>query len=102
MDGATAGWIGGIAGSVIGVAGGAVGTYFSIARARGEAARAFMIRCAIVVWIVGLAFVAGVLLLPSPWRFLIWLPYGVVLPLGIIHINRRLAALEDNDGTPQV
>ncbi len=94
MDGSTVGLIGGIVGSVIGVAGGAVGTYFSISRAKGDSARAFMIKSSVVVWLLVSAFVAAVVLLPTPWKHLIWVPYGVMLPLGIRYSNKRLAELE--------
>lgn len=94
MDGVTGGMIGGIIGGVLGVMGGAVGTYFSISRAKGGAARAFMIKISVVCWIVVSAFVAATLLLPAPWKYLIWLPYGLALPLGIRYINKRLAELQ--------
>ena len=29
------------------------------------------------------------LVLPSPWRWLLWIPYGILLPTGIIFGNRR-------------
>jgi len=99
MDGATVGMIGGIAGGVLGVVGGAVGTYFSISRAKGDAARAFMIKISVVGWIVVSVFVAAVLLLPPPWKHLVWVPYGLFLPLGIGYVNKRLAGLESKDGT---
>ncbi len=35
----------------------------------------------IIGWIVGLTFLALLLLLPSPWRFFLWLPYGILLYL---------------------
>jgi len=99
MDGATVGMIGGIAGGVLGVMGGAVGTYFSISRAKGDAARAFMIKSSVVGWIVVSVFVAAILLLPPPWKHLVWVPYGLFLPLGIGYVNKRLAKLESKDGS---
>jgi hypothetical protein len=94
MDGSTLGWIGGISGGVLGLAGGVIGSYFSITRARGDAARAFMVKCVVIGWIAGFVFLAALLLLPSPWRYLVWLPYGVVFPLSLRMMNLRLAALE--------
>ena len=99
MDGATVGMIGGIAGGVLGVMGGAVGTYFGISRAKGDAARAFMIKVSVVGWIVVSVFVAAILLLPPPWKHLVWVPYGLFLPFGIGYVNKRLAKLESKEGT---
>jgi len=46
------GWIGGIGGGLIGLAGGVVGTYYSIRNTRGPLERAFVIRSAVVCWII--------------------------------------------------
>lgn len=80
-----AGLVGGIVGAVIGILGGAVGTFFSIKNTE----RRFMIWVAIVAWIAVSAFVAGLLLLPRPYNFLLWIPYAIALPLGILWCNRR-------------
>jgi|SRR5437016_3997141 len=83
------GIIGGILGGAIGLLGGALGTYFSIKNTAGSRERAFMIRVAIATWILVTAFIAGLMLLPKPFNFLLWIPYGVALPLGILWCNRR-------------
>lgn len=84
-----AGLIGGIGGAAIGILGGLVGTYFSIKNTTGPHERGFMIRVAIVAWVVVSAFVAGLLFLPRPYNFLLWIPYGIALPFGILWCNRR-------------
>lgn len=81
--------VGGIVGSFLGIAGGAVGTYFSIKNTAGPRERAFMIRAAAVAWVAIAVFLLGLLLLPTPWTWLLWLPYGIVLPLSIRWGNRR-------------
>ena len=81
------GLIGGIAGGVIGLIGGLVGTCASIRNTSGPRERAFTVKASIIGWIAGLIFLA-LLLLPSPWRFFLWLPYGILLPLGIIKWNK--------------
>jgi len=81
------GWIGGIAGCAIGIAGGAIGTYFSIKNTNGPRERAFMVKSAAVAWIVGIVFIALLLLWSSPYRWLLWIPYGIFLPLGIRYGN---------------
>ncbi|HWN83071.1 MAG TPA: hypothetical protein VNM87_13315 [Candidatus Udaeobacter sp.] len=73
----------------LGLLGGAVGTYCSIKNTSGPQERAFMIRAALVTWVLVTAFVAGLILLPHPYGFLLWIPYSVALPLGIRWGNRR-------------
>jgi hypothetical protein len=83
------GLIGGIIGGLGGLLGGLIGTYFSIKNTSGPRERSFMIQVAIVAWIVITAFVVGLLTLPRPFNFLLWVPYGIALPLGILWCNRR-------------
>ena len=93
------GLVGGIVGGVLGLAGGAVGTYFSIRNTNGPRERAFMIRMALVTWTAVTAFIVVLMILPSPYRWLLWLPYAVVLLLGIRWCNqrwRRIRAEERN------
>ena len=83
-----AGWISGIVGGVIGLLGGIVGTYFSIKNTNSSRERAFMIKASLVGWIAITLFLLLMLVLPSPYRYLLWVPYGILLPLGIIYGNR--------------
>lgn len=94
MDG---GLIGGIVGGVLGLAGGIVGTYFSIRNTNGPRERAFMIKASIVTWIALAGFLLLLLLLPPPYNFLLWIPYGILLPLGIVKCNKRLAELRNQE-----
>lgn len=82
------GLIGGIAGCVIGLIGGLIGTYATIHNTSGPRERAFTVRASIIGWSAGIVFLALLILLPTPWRFLMWIPFGVLLPLGIIRWNR--------------
>lgn len=91
------GLIGGLVGGVLGVLGGAVGTWFSIKNTAGPRERMFMVRVAMVAWIVVTAFVLGLLMLPQPWNFLLWVPYGIALPLGIIWTNRRQRTIRNDE-----
>lgn len=84
-----AGLVGAIIGGALGVAGGAIGTYFSIKNTAGPRERSFMIRVSTVGWIAVTAFLIGLLMLPRPFNFLLWVPYGIALPVGIIWCNRR-------------
>lgn len=85
-----AGMIGGILGGVLGTLGGAIGTWCSIRNTRGPRERAFMIKASVVAWIAIAVFLALMLLLPDPYRLWLWAPYGILLPLGIMHLNKRL------------
>ena len=87
------GLVGGIVGGVIGVIGGLVGTYFSIKNTAGPRERVFMIQVAVVAWLAVTLFLMGLLVLPRPFNFLLWVPYGVALPLGILWCNRRQRAI---------
>lgn len=91
--GAMWGLVGGIAGGVLGVAGGVVGTWCSIRNTNGPRERAFMIRAAAICWVGVLLFLGLLLALPSPYRWLMWIPYSIFLPLGIVFGNRRQQAI---------
>jgi len=90
-----AGLIGGIVGGLLGLAGGIAGSWASVHNTKGPRERAFMIRACVVTWVAALAFLTLMFLLPMPWRFLLWIPYGILLPLGIITLNRRQRQLRD-------
>ena len=105
LTGPQIGIIGGILGSVIGCAGGVIGTYFSIKNTNGPLERKFMIKISVWAWIAVTIFLALLIGLPTPYRFLMWVPYGFALPLGIRYINKRQAeirALETSGQQPQV
>jgi len=90
-------WIGGIVGGIIGIAGGILGTYFGIKNTNGPRERSFMIKSAVVCWIAMLIFLGSLLGLSSPYRWLLWIPYGILLPLGIIYGNRKQRAIRQEE-----
>ena len=92
-----AGTVGGIIGGVLGLAGGAVGTYASIKNTGGPRERQFMVRAAVAAWIGITLFLALLFVLPSPYRWLIWIPYGVTLPLAIVSLNRKQQAIRSEE-----
>ncbi len=96
-----AGLIGGIAGCVIGTIGGLIGTFASIRNTSGPRERAFTIKASIIGWVAGIIFLALLLLLPSPWRFFLWLPYGVFLPIGIITWNKTQQRIKQEESQNQ-
>lgn len=83
------GYIGAIVGSILGLAGGIIGTYFSIKNTNGPKERTFMIKASVVAWIAMGIFLALLFLLPNPYRWLVWIPYTIFLPIGIIYGNKR-------------
>ena len=92
-------WIGG---SLIGILGGVIGTYYSIRNTQGPRERAFMIQAAVYCWILVIAFLAGLLLIPRPYNVLLWVVYPILLTSGIIWCNKnqkQLRAEEAGQGT---
>lgn len=83
------GMMGGILGGALGLAGGALGTYFSIRNTRGTRERGFMVRVAAVGWALIIAFLLSLHVTPEPYKWLLWVPYGIGLGLGIAWCNRR-------------
>jgi hypothetical protein len=83
------GYIGAIVGCILGLAGGIIGTYFSIKNTNGPKERTFMIKASAVVWIAVGILMALLFLLPNPYRWLMWIPYAILLPTGIIYGNKR-------------
>ncbi|MDD4872545.1 MAG: hypothetical protein PHR77_18500 [Kiritimatiellae bacterium] len=95
------GWAGGILGCIIGLAGGIFGTYCSIKNTNGPRERAFMIRSSVVCWIVIILFLGLMFALPSPYRYFLWIPYAILLPLGIIFGNRTQQRIRKEEAQSQ-
>lgn len=91
------GWIGAIAGGLIGLAGGIIGTYFSIKNTQSTRERAFMIKSAVVVWVAIVIFAVLLIALPNPYRWFLWVPYSILLPVGIVYGNRRQQAIRQQE-----
>lgn len=96
------GLIGAIIGSAIGVLGGALGTYFSIKNTKGPFERAWMIRCAITIWIAVILFLVLLRFVPGSYRIYFWIPYCIALTVSIVKLNRKQAAIraEENKRLP--
>ena len=91
------GMLGGIIGSVIGILGGVVGTYCSIANTKTPRERIFVKNCAAVAWVAILGFLGLVLLLPTPYRWLPWIPYVVAIPFSVNWMNKSQARIRSEE-----
>jgi len=97
MNDATMGLIGGIAGTAIGCLGGIIGTYFSIKNTKSHRERVFMIKFCATAWLALMVFLAWLMFLPTPFKYLAWIPYGIGLPVGIRYCNRRLLEIRKSE-----
>jgi hypothetical protein len=96
------GLIGGIIGAALGLAGGAIGTYFSVKNTLGPRERSFMVKVSAIAWMAITAFLVGLLMLPKPYNFLLWVPYGLALPLGIRWCNQRQLKVRAEEAASRV
>ncbi len=102
MNGQTLGWAGGILGGIIGTLGGIIGCYFSIKNTNGPKEKSFMIKSVVVMWIAILLFLTLLFTLPKPYNFLLWIPYGILLPIAILYGNRKQQEIRNSEkGTQQ-
>jgi hypothetical protein len=95
----TAGHIGGIAGLIIGTIGGIIGTFCSIRNTNGPRERAFTIKASVVMWIAGILFISLLLFLPTPYRWFLWVPYGILLPIVIISWNKTQQRIRNEESS---
>lgn len=72
----------------LGLMGGLIGAYFSIKNTNGPRERAFMLKVSIVAMVAVSVFVGLLYVLPNPYRFFLWVPYAILLPLSIVSCNR--------------
>lgn len=92
-----AGIIGGIAGSVLGTIGGVIGTYCSIKNTNGPLEKKFMIYASVVAWVSILTFITLLMILPNPYRWFLYVPYGLLMGFGIPYMNRRQQAIREQE-----
>ena len=90
-------WIESVLGGLIGLAGGIVGTYFSIKNTNSPRERSFMIKGAIACFIGVCIFLSLLFLLPKSYRGFIWVPYIILLTLGIVYGNKTHQKIKDKE-----
>ena len=94
--------IGGIVGGVLGILGGVIGTYFSIKNTRSQRERDAMIKCSAVYWIAITLFLGLMFTLPNSIRHFLWIPYAILLPIGINLMNRKVGEARKIEEAEQV
>ena len=101
LTGPQIGYIGGIVGCILGLTGGAFGTYYTIKNTDGPLERTFTVKASIVGWIAVMIFLALLLFVPTPYRFFLWIPYVILLPMGIRYWNKRQAEIRTTESSPE-
>jgi len=91
------GLIGGITGGIVGILGGIIGTYFSIKNTNGPKEKTFMIKISIISWTGITLFLVLMFLIPTPYNFYLWIPYGIILPLAIVKSNKTQAKIRQEE-----
>lgn len=102
MDtGMMVGWAGGILGCVIGLAGGIFGTCCGIKNTQGPRERAFMVKASVVCWAAVILFLGLMFALPKPYCHLLWIPYAILLPVGVVFSNRSQQRIRREESQAQ-
>jgi hypothetical protein len=87
------GLVGGIVGGVLGLLGGIYGTYRSYRAASGPKEKSFVLTTAMFILLGVSLYVALVFITPQTYRWMLAIPYGLSLGLGIIWANRKHMAI---------
>lgn len=85
----------GLVGGIIGCLGGAIGTYFSIRNTKTAAERRFMVRASVWIWLGVTLYLVILFQVPPAWRWVIYIPYAILVPIAALYINRRQSALRE-------
>lgn len=93
------GLIGGIVGTLVGIAGGVLGTWFSVRNTNGPRERAFMIKFAAALWLGIALCIVLMVMIPKPWRGLVWIPFGILLWPGVDYANKRQQRIRDEEAS---
>lgn len=78
-----------IVGASLGVLGAVIGLLASLRQAQSSPARSFFIRSSAITAALTLSFLLAFLLIPGWYRFLLFIPYGIILLVLIRACNRR-------------
>ncbi len=84
-------------GLLIGLGGGIYGTYSSIKNSKTEKEKQFIIRSSIPIWLFMILFLLCLMLIPQPYNFLLWVPYGIVFPFGLRYFIKKHRQIRNED-----
>ncbi len=95
------GIIGAVAGLILGIAGTVFGTWCGIRSTKGPREHKMMVKGSIIILGGVLLFCTLVFVLPGPYRYFIWIPYGLILIFGVIKFehNRKRIRKEETKTT---
>lgn len=88
MDPASVGIIGACVGAAGGLFGGAIGTYFAVKNTYGPRERSFAVKMSIIGWILIVTFLVAMFAIPTWHKHLLWIPYSILVFVGIHLWNR--------------
>lgn len=60
-----------------------------------------MVKGSVVCAIAVILFLGLMFALPNPYRYFLWIPYSILLPLGIIFNNRRQQKIREEESQDQ-
>ena len=93
------GLLGAVVGSAVGVLGAVVGTAMAIRNTAGPRERAYVVRASAWSWIATIPMIALLLWLPTPYRFLVWIPWAALLPVAIVRMNRAQRRIRSEEAS---
>ena len=90
--------IGAVVGSVIGLIGGIIGTACSLGSARSVVEGRVLIKASIMCCVLIGSFIGVFLILGPQKGAFLWIPYGVLLPLGVVYTNEKIRRIRESSG----
>ena len=87
-----------LVGITMGVLGGLIGTRASLRNTSSDQERAFVKKAAIGIWAAVACIAAILFFLPRSYHAGVWLGFMLLLPLTVMFVNRRQAAIQSETG----
>ena len=86
-----------IGGGLLAIAGGGYGIYCSIKNTNGPRERRFTVHASVISVVAVVIFIALRRTIPSPHNELLWIPYAILLPIGIHYWNKTQAVIREQE-----
>ncbi len=91
-------------GVLLALGGGLFGTFMSIKKTESEREKRFVIKSGLLFWAVSIVFISVLMFVASPYKYLIWVPWGIFFPLWLMFSNKKQARIKseerEKDETP--